>query len=341
MWNCSCGNICEDTSTTCTNCGSTRPIDKVKSFVEKIPWCLALAPVFISLLCLIFPFLGNIQAALSIGIYCSLIFADTNELKKSDISIGKWKWLGILLHPAFYLFPRAKKTDNNLKPAIVSVLITLIIIITLIPSSSKPDTSVLKEVRLDDAFEISLTEEFIKAFKEVDYRDIYNPKTDRIIIHYLSPSSTSAFAEEQYAIEYYSVRNISGEDAGYIGACAEEAAWLLWGIYDSGIRPTIWSEYKQNEGPYKCLYSFGYRNNLGADEFGDLYYNDKFSIQNWSDLEATAGPNIWRELQGTDIDPTSPAPVYEWEAMQKQAMYDSYIETRNYLNKNALKATGN
>lgn len=194
------------------------------------------------------------------------------------------------------------------------------------PQDNDIDNSVLDEVQPKDDFSKLLTKEFIEEYEKTEYSKTYNSNTDKIIIHYIGvvPAYPD---EEQYAINYYSVRNIDSIEAGYIAACLEETAWKLWGCFRTGVKPIVFSGYKyyKNTATHTCLYSFGYTNNVTSDEYGDSYPCNKFRKQLFEDISVTAGHSIWEELGAK-------TKVEKWQQNEKGVVFENYLKAREVLN---------
>lgn len=199
-------------------------------------------------------------------------------------------------------------------------------------------SNVLQQLEPSDDTAREETEAFVQEYTKVDYKGLYREEVAKIVIDYHLGTQTSTM---NYSIYYYSTKEISGEEAGYIGACLEEAAWLTWGMLtDIGIYSSIYSRY-EGDTRWECLYWIGPTDNTAADEFGDVYYYDKFAKAESTDVSVGAGALRWEMMSGSEIDPLDPRPVYEWEAKQQQEAYGSYIQTREYINRSASELLEN
>ena len=197
------------------------------------------------------------------------------------------------------------------------------------------DNSVLSEVLPIDAFSEELTREFTEMYQKTDFRELYNINTDKITIFYggVAPAYPGV---EQYAINFYSVRNLEAVEIGYIGACLEETAWKLWGAYKTGIRPIIFSGYRYDDNKnaiHTCLYSFGFTENLVSGEYGTIASYNKFPEQTLSEIEVSAGQTLWAELGDESA-------VDTWQENERKTVFDNYIETRRHLNENSNNLSG-
>ena len=198
------------------------------------------------------------------------------------------------------------------------------------------DNSALENIQPHDDFSKELTDAFVAKYQKIDFDGTYNSNTDKIIVHYIG-NTTALPQEEQYGLNYYSVRNIDSSEAGYIAACMEETAWSLWGSSTSGINPIIFSGYKkvsETLSEHTCMYAFSYSTNRLPDEFGASFPYEKFTAQTESGIAVYAGPSLWTELGDESA-------VNTWQEKEKSYVFSKYVEIRQYLNQGAVTSPDN
>ncbi len=227
---------------------------------------------------------------------------------------------------------------------IITISAIIAVMVFLCGGCGEKPKSSLDDVQPSSDIDKSFTEDFTSKLVELDYKQIYDEKNDKINVVSNSPiKGVSTFTEEQFSISYYSLKDLLPEDIGYLVALMEETAWYEYSPFDTGIRISIFSNCiakDNNAGNDKKVgvnfdytyYSFEYKTNMQDDEYGDRYTYNKFAAQEFDDIDIFPRYDIVKKYTGNGVDPFNQSNLENWQYEQLTILFNSYSEERIHFN---------
>ncbi|MBE7065601.1 MAG: hypothetical protein E7384_07330 [Ruminococcaceae bacterium] len=180
------------------------------------------------------------------------------------------------------------------------------------------ESLVIKNIKSDHLSEKEISEYFQEKFVAYDYLNIFDKKNDVIVVDY----------EHGYTVNYYSTRDISAKNAGYIQACIKQAGI----VSENGqVFPTLTKIHSETDFNKKAeitqatLYTVSSQKAQAEnDETDESFYgfSDGSSIINGSDRL-----NVIEDFGANKENSTD-----EWKTNCIEEMHNAYIETTNKFN---------
>ena len=206
---------------------------------------------------------------------------------------------------------------NKKMLSIISVVVIISGIVVWVAFSFLSESLVIKNIKSDNLSAKERSEYFQEKFIVYDYLNIFDKKNDVIIV---------VEDYDGFTVKYYSTRNISAEEAGYIQACIKQAGTVKKDVEVFPYLTIIHSEthFDKNKD-FGITYNTEYLIKSVEEKTDDSDHELSYTID--ACPEPIYGSNKLNIPQNFSAEKENSTD--EWKNQCREEMYNSYIETTN------------